>query len=109
MDPLTALSLAGTIVQFVDFGCKLLAKGRELYKSSTGVLTVNEELELTTTDLRALIEKMQKPFKASSSEICPLFTKEDQESQQRKGGLQYCKVPRFHVFEVIPLLSLHIR
>jgi hypothetical protein len=50
MDPLTALSLAGTIIQFVDFGCKLLAEGKELYKSTTGILTVNEELELAVDE-----------------------------------------------------------
>jgi hypothetical protein len=59
MDPMTALSLAGTIVQFVDFGTKLLKDGRELYKSGSGALTVNEELELTTNDLRALITKVR--------------------------------------------------
>jgi hypothetical protein len=44
VDPLTALSLAGTIVQFVDFWSKLLLSGRELYKSGTGSLTVNDEI-----------------------------------------------------------------
>ena len=83
MDPLAALSLAGTIVQFVDFGCKLLAEGKQLYKSSTGILTVNEELELATTDLRALIDKVQKPLKGSSSNLSPWLAKEDPETQLR--------------------------
>lgn len=59
MDPLTALSLAGTIVQFVDFGSKLLRDARGLYRSSSGALTANEELELVTADLRALIVKLR--------------------------------------------------
>lgn len=85
MDPLTALSLAGTIVQFVDFGCRLLAEGKELYRSTTGILTVNEELELATTDLRALIDKVQKSFKRSSSSGS--HTKENQEDHQRFESL----------------------
>jgi len=59
MDPLSALSLAGTVVQFVDFGTTLLREARGLYRSSSGALTANEELELVTTDLRALIFKLQ--------------------------------------------------
>jgi hypothetical protein len=59
MDPMTALSLAGTIVQSIDFGTRLLKDGRDLYKSTTGALSVNDELELTTNDLRALIAKVR--------------------------------------------------
>jgi hypothetical protein len=59
MDPLTALSLAGTVVQFVDFGSRFCL---ELYKSKTGTLTAYEVLELVTLDLRALIRKLQESF-----------------------------------------------
>jgi hypothetical protein len=59
MDPLSALSLSGTIVQFVDFSGKLLKDGRELYRSSTGSLAVNDELELIVADTQALIAKLQ--------------------------------------------------
>ncbi|CZR64409.1 uncharacterized protein PAC_14307 [Phialocephala subalpina] len=55
MDQLSALSLAGTIVQFVDFGSKLIKDGRELYASKTGTLQTYEELELITTDLQGVI------------------------------------------------------
>ncbi|KAH0538897.1 hypothetical protein FGG08_004553 [Glutinoglossum americanum] len=82
MDPLTSLSVAGAIVQFVDFGCRLLAEGRELYRSTTGVLTANEELELATTDLRALVNKLRHSFTGPSSEVSQCFTKEDQEHRR---------------------------
>jgi len=59
MDPLTALSVAGTIVQFVDYGTRLLSNAQELYKSSVGTLDANNELELVTTDLQALIAKLR--------------------------------------------------
>lgn len=59
MDPLTALSLAGTVVQFVDFAAKLFSEGRELYKSSTGNLAVNEELELITSAFGSVLKKLK--------------------------------------------------
>lgn len=58
MDPLTALSLAGNIVQFVEFSSKLLKEGHSLYKSRTGALAIHEELKLTMNDLRTLIAKV---------------------------------------------------
>jgi hypothetical protein len=56
---LAALSLAGNVIQFVDFGCKLLSQGHELYKSTGGKLEVDEEREVITSDLSALINKIQ--------------------------------------------------
>jgi hypothetical protein len=68
MDPLTAFSLAGTIIQFVDFGKKLFSGARTLYESTTGALTANEELELVLIDLRAIITKLkQSPHPAAST------------------------------------------
>jgi hypothetical protein len=52
LDPLTALSLAGNIVQFVDFSTKLLAKGHELYKSADGTSVGYSELEAIAKDLQ---------------------------------------------------------
>lgn len=60
MDPLSALSVAGTIIQFVDFGTKLLSSSYELYKSRRGSLKINQELELVTADLQAVVTKMRK-------------------------------------------------
>jgi hypothetical protein len=58
MDPLTAFSVAGTVIQFVDYGTKLLVGAHGLYKSTSGVLTANQELELVTVDLRGVIRKL---------------------------------------------------
>jgi hypothetical protein len=59
MDPLSALSLAGTIVQLVDFGGKLLSDTVQLYKSSCGKLDANQQLQLITGDLQSVIAKLQ--------------------------------------------------
>jgi hypothetical protein len=58
MNPLDALSLAGTIVQFVDFSSKVLSRSRELYRSSESTLSVNQNLDLVATDLLQLSQKL---------------------------------------------------
>jgi len=62
MDPLSAISLAGNIVQFVEFGVKLLSGAHDLYRSPTGTLAVNDQIELTTNDLNVLITKLRSSF-----------------------------------------------
>jgi hypothetical protein len=61
MDPLTAISFAGTVVQFVDFGTKIVKSSREIYKSISGSLPANEELDLVLTDLSLMVEKLRHP------------------------------------------------
>jgi hypothetical protein len=81
MDPLSALSLAGTVVQCVDFGCKLLSEGRELYHSSSGKLDSNNEIEIITTDLLCLVRKLRDSFLPSDSN--DQFTEKQQEERKR--------------------------
>lgn len=64
MDPLTALSLAGTIVQLVDFGTKIVRGTYNVYRSTTAALPVNEELEIITRDLAVLATKLRRPLQA---------------------------------------------
>ncbi|OCL07618.1 hypothetical protein AOQ84DRAFT_222678 [Glonium stellatum] len=59
MDPLNALSCAGTIVQFVDFSTRILSRTYELYKSPNSIITVNQELDLVATDLFQLSQKLR--------------------------------------------------
>lgn len=58
MDPLTALSLAGSLVQFVDFTLKILTTGYPLYKASTGSLSAHEELKCVARDLSGLAKRL---------------------------------------------------
>ena len=80
MDPLTAVSLAGTIVQFVDFGSKLLTNAQELYRSTAGTLTTNQELELVTADLHSLVVKLRQSFHVTGDTL-PLTRKEQEEQE----------------------------
>jgi hypothetical protein len=67
MDPFTAFSFAGTVLEFSRFGTSLLKEGRELYRSTHGALTANEELELVTADLGALLVKLRQRFPAATT------------------------------------------
>jgi hypothetical protein len=58
MDPLTAVSLAGNIVQFVDFASKLISGARTLYN---GEAAENVEIQTLTKDIRTLAEKTRPP------------------------------------------------
>jgi hypothetical protein len=85
MDPLTALSVAGTIVQFAEFGIKLFADGRNLYESTTGALTVNEVLELVATDLRGLVVKLGR--ESNSPVLSGPETEDDHRSDETFRGI----------------------
>jgi hypothetical protein len=61
MDPLTALSLASSIVQFVDFGSELVAKGWRRYKSADGSLVEDVDTEMAVHHLVYLVSKLQNP------------------------------------------------
>lgn len=51
MDPMTlaAIGLAGNIVQFIDFGCRVLSKAHEIRQE--GVVVENRHLQVVTADL----------------------------------------------------------
>jgi hypothetical protein len=66
MDPITALGVAGSIVQLVDFGTKVVSKGHKIYHSADGLDESNHDLEVVTNDLILLQARL----------ICPLATKE---------------------------------
>lgn len=76
LSPLDALSVAGTLIQFVDFCSKVLSQTRELYKSKTGALSVNQELELAIADLYVLSQQLPCPGK------CRFKTQDEQTLQK---------------------------
>ena len=57
--PLSALSIAGNVIQFVGFGSRLFGRVGGLYRSSTVSLAVHDELELATSDLRVVVVKLR--------------------------------------------------
>lgn len=59
MDPLTVLSIAAAIVQFVDFGTSLLSSAREAYKSASGQPQNVVQLNNLVDDLIRFSESIQ--------------------------------------------------
>jgi N-terminal domain on NACHT_NTPase and P-loop NTPases len=61
MDPITCLGIASALVQFVDFGTKIISEAKELYTSVHGASAENFELESITSDLSQLSKKLSLP------------------------------------------------
>ncbi|KAI9686895.1 MAG: hypothetical protein M1822_002648 [Bathelium mastoideum] len=54
VDPLSALGLAGNIIQFIDFGSKLISQSVEQYRSAVGTSTQYLDLEALTQSLQSV-------------------------------------------------------
>lgn len=54
MDPATALGIASSVVQFVDFACKLISGSYAIYKSENGASEANSDLENITSSLASI-------------------------------------------------------
>jgi hypothetical protein len=63
MDPLTALSVAGNIIQFVDFGSKLVSKTRQIYKSKDGRLSDKVLTEDLAIDLDLISQNLRESLR----------------------------------------------
>jgi hypothetical protein len=59
LDPLSAFSFAGNIVQFVDFGIRVLSDSRELFTSASGMSRENDKLNLVADQLIAMTSKLK--------------------------------------------------
>jgi hypothetical protein len=56
LDPLSAFSVAGSVVQFVDYGTKLTSYIVELYNSTSGIAVDNAEILSLTHHFKQLAE-----------------------------------------------------
>jgi uncharacterized NAD(P)/FAD-binding protein YdhS len=68
-DPFTILSLAATIVQFVDVGCKLASGTKEIFDSADG-------LKKETAELKALVDDI----KGFNGQLINSFLSKDEKS-----------------------------
>jgi hypothetical protein len=59
LDPLSALSVAASAIQFIDFSSKIVSKRRHIYKSADGILREDAEVENVVTQLQALTSKLE--------------------------------------------------
>jgi hypothetical protein len=58
MDPFTAIGLASSIVQFVDYSTKLINGAREIYDSASGMTEENKSLESIVSEMKELSSKL---------------------------------------------------
>ncbi|KAI1170791.1 hypothetical protein F4777DRAFT_92098 [Nemania sp. FL0916] len=63
MDPLTAVSLAAAIVQFTDYGVRLLNDSVRVYRSVSGMTTQVVELKTISDELQQLSRSIQEKSK----------------------------------------------
>lgn len=74
LDPFTALSVASSVVQFVDFGTKLISKGKEFYQSADGVLSDHAEQAAISSRLAELSKGLSNwiPISAAGKKFSPV-------------------------------------
>ncbi|PMD34400.1 hypothetical protein L207DRAFT_468687 [Hyaloscypha variabilis F] len=58
MDGLSALSVAASVAQFIEFGCSLVSKSKEIYESTRGLPKVYVEAENATNRLLELSRRL---------------------------------------------------
>lgn len=75
MEILAAISLVGTLVQFVDFGSKLISKSVQLCQYSDGVLTENINTETATNHLILLNSKLGNAANATGDKVLEALCK----------------------------------
>lgn len=68
MEAFAALGLAGNIVQFVDFSCKLFSNAQEIYSSASGSSDRVADAAFIVSNLNDLCKRLQErpPLVASS-------------------------------------------
>jgi hypothetical protein len=59
MEPFSALAVATSIIQFLDFSAKVVSKGNLLRKSATGALAENDEIEGLAVRLQGMAEGLK--------------------------------------------------
>lgn len=69
LDPISAIGLASSIVQFVQFGTKLVLEGLELYQSNDGALARNSELEAIVKDINQRSEILTNTSQPSEDDV----------------------------------------
>jgi hypothetical protein len=75
MDPITALSVASSVLQVIGFAGTLISKGREFYQNADGTLAGSKDQAAAATKLSALARSLRQalpsvqPSSSSSEEV----------------------------------------
>jgi hypothetical protein len=78
MDPITAIGLAANILQFIDYGAKVVTGAIEIYGSASGNTQESRNSETIVTEMRLFAAKLQPPENGQLSgeerALCKLAT-----------------------------------
>lgn len=66
MDPVTAVGLAASILQFIDFSWSLVQGSYEIYRSEAGTTPENAHIRNVILDLRQVTEDMDSDIKGQT-------------------------------------------
>jgi hypothetical protein len=101
MDPVSALSVAASVIQFVDYGTRVISKARELYTSADGALSANSEIEEATTRLQALSGSLKAdegleraPLDETDTALDKICKECSEVSQELVGMMEKLKLPK---------------
>ena len=98
LGPFTALSLAGNVVQFVQFGCQLAAKAHNIYSSTSSASEESLEIESVTTRLLGTVHEL-------SSHLDSGEVKEDSISRSSKRLLEIAKACKMIAEDILHRLE----
>ena len=59
VDPFSALSVAASIIQCVEFATKVVSKSKQIYKATDGMLQENAQTETVVVRLQGLVTSLK--------------------------------------------------
>jgi hypothetical protein len=93
LDPLSALSVAASLIQFLDFAVKIVSKGHRIFHSPCGILPENDELETAADRLRALVQVLRRSVALSEQTLGGLCDESTNIAEELIAELERFKVP----------------
>jgi flagellar motility protein MotE (MotC chaperone) len=99
LDPLSALSVAASAVQFVDFASKIVSKAKNIHGSPEGALRENRETETVTICLQEMADQLENSDLSSTAQglddneqrlrdICNEYSQITEQLVKRLGDLK---------------------
>lgn len=88
LDPLTALSVAGSIIQIVDFGSRLFALTARTLESD-GTSEANVDLGLVLNDLRVVSRGLERAYTSTNPVLVAQAAPTEHLPAERNGSVEY--------------------
>jgi hypothetical protein len=107
LDPMSALSLAGNVVQFVSFSTGLVSGAYAIYHSSEGTSMENLELEFVTENLKQFSLRLSRGSKFPSSSFYATSPSSSDESLRQLS--KSCKEVADELLSVLNDLKVNIK